>query len=69
MHTSRNPIPSPARGFGERDPEQVGLGELAPRREVVPILGTVALLQVLERHPVAEDLRREPGQFLLLFSE
>ena len=39
----------------QRDAEQVRLGELLPRVEVVPVVGAVALLQVLETDAVLED--------------
>ena len=49
MHRSRKPKPRPPADSGQRDAEQVRLGELAPRVEVVPVVGAVALLQVLQR--------------------
>ena len=55
----------PAGRLGQRDAEQVRLRELGPRVAVVPVVGAVAFLQVLEPGAVLEDPRREPAQLLL----
>ncbi len=57
----------PARRLGQRDPNDVRLRELAPDVEVVPVVGAVAGLEVLQVHPVVEDARRQPGQLFLCF--
>src|SRR5207245_2293445 len=59
----------PAGRLGRRDAEQVRLRELGPGGAVIPVVGTVALLQMLEPGAVLEDPRREPMQLLLRLGE
>src|SRR5262249_23340456 len=59
----------PARRLRQRDPEQVRLRELLPRGQVVPVVGAIALLQVLEARAIFEDPRREAAQLLLFLGK
>ena len=62
-------MPSPPADSGNAMPSRFAFANSRQVVEVVPVVGAIALLQVLQVHAVAEDLRREPGQLLLLFTE
>ena len=59
MHRSRKPKPSPPADSGSAMPSRFALANSRQVSQVVPVVGAVALLQVLQRHAVLEDARRE----------